>query len=485
MTRVLVVDDAPSVVANIERLFSHIEGVNTCGAAQDGEAAVAKTRSLHPDVVLMDRELPVMDGIRACELIAREFPDIKVILTGIEDPQAAEAEARKAGAVRYLVKPVSAATLVAAIEEVTGAAGGDAAPTLAPTGEGNLVAFPAPDAAGGDAGDTAAAEQKPAPRKGKPSAPAERSAFEALTAGGVRETPDVPPEPAEEVGAQKTGRATPPQIRRRGGIISIMSAKGGVGKTMIAVNLALLIARDSGKKVALIDLAVHGGDIGLQTRLESEHNLLNCLSAPERFADVAVQGPGGVAVLLAPPDMPLVDQQRTAAITELLRAVGKRYDVVLVDTDAHYTPETHAALEASDNVVVVTSMSDPSVRATQRLLPTLAGKVGADGIILALNRPEANSDFNKASVEEALGRQAAVQLPYDIMIPASVNRGSPLILSNPTSQSSRVVRTLAQQFVDLPDLPEEEAAAPRTPFPAAPSDSRKRKRGGLFSFSRS
>lgn len=419
MTRVLVVDDAPAVISNVERLLSRQTDMEACGTAQDGEAALAKARALLPDVVVMEANLPVMDGVRAAELIHRELASIRVILTGTDDPSRGDILAQHSGAVAYLPKPFSGLELLEAI----------------------------------------------------------------------RSDPPPPPPPPVALPPVDTPRAEERREsqRRRGGVIAVVGAKGGVGKSLIAVNLAILIARDSNKRVALIDLALHGGDVALLTRMESNFSVLDALARPQALPDHVVEGPSGLAVLLAPssPIPGAKAAEQGGPLRDLLTSAGRIYDVIIVDTDAHYTPETSAAIDCSDNVILVTSMSDPSVKAAQKLLPDIDRRVGADGVWIALNRPEANSDFNRASVEETLGREVAAQLPYDIMIPPTVNRGTPLVLANPNSQSARVLRTLASRIVNLPTLPDDDEPMRGNDDDRSFSPEPKRARRGLFTFNRS
>ena len=104
MIRLLIADDHAVVREGLERLVATFEGVELVGAAANGQEAVDRCRAAEPDVLLMDIEMPVLDGIAATRAIAAAQPDVAVVvLTSFSDRDQI-LQALDAGAVGYLLK---------------------------------------------------------------------------------------------------------------------------------------------------------------------------------------------------------------------------------------------------------------------------------------------------------------------------------------------------------------------------------------------
>jgi len=117
--RVLIADDHVLFAEALEAILSGDDRLDVIGRAKNGEEAVTLTRSLRPDVVLMDIAMPVMDGIEATRRIVSDEPDACVlVLTGSDAATDVDA-ARRAGAVGYVTKDRIAAELVEAILEAS------------------------------------------------------------------------------------------------------------------------------------------------------------------------------------------------------------------------------------------------------------------------------------------------------------------------------------------------------------------------------
>jgi len=115
--RLLLVDDSADTRAGIRRLLTLSLGVQVVGEAENGEEAVKKVKILHPDVVLMDINMPVMDGITATEKIISEHPDTVIIVISVQGENEYLRKAMISGAKDYLVKPFGADELVDCIKK--------------------------------------------------------------------------------------------------------------------------------------------------------------------------------------------------------------------------------------------------------------------------------------------------------------------------------------------------------------------------------
>src|ERR1700722_2357479 len=102
MMQVLIVDDHAAVRDGIRSLLSSRPDWTICGEAADGIEAVEKTKSLQPDIVLMDISMPRMDGLEATRTILKEFPQCKVVIITQNDSSVARSQAATVGAKAFL-----------------------------------------------------------------------------------------------------------------------------------------------------------------------------------------------------------------------------------------------------------------------------------------------------------------------------------------------------------------------------------------------
>ncbi len=113
--RVLIVDNHAAVRAALSAMLEQFPGIDIVGEAEDGKLAVEMARELHPDVVLMDVHLPVLDGIEATRLICTESPNVRVIGMSMYDQVERAQPMLDAGAVAYVSKSESSNVLLQAI----------------------------------------------------------------------------------------------------------------------------------------------------------------------------------------------------------------------------------------------------------------------------------------------------------------------------------------------------------------------------------
>lgn len=117
--RVLIVDDHEAVRKGVSAILSSRDDLDLCGEAQDGQDAINKADALHPDVVIMDVSMPVMDGISAAREILRHDPQMAIIVLSMHDSKQLMEAARKIGVGAYVTKSQAGSTLLDAIDSVT------------------------------------------------------------------------------------------------------------------------------------------------------------------------------------------------------------------------------------------------------------------------------------------------------------------------------------------------------------------------------
>jgi pilus assembly protein CpaE len=247
-------------------------------------------------------------------------------------------------------------------------------------------------------------------------------------------------------GAAATGVALAPMI-------CVLGPKGGTGKTLTACNLALALA-ENGRKVALVDLDLQFGDIGLALGLAPQRTIYDLAKAggsvdAEKIEDFLVVHPSGARVLMAPTRP---DQAGTITV-EFLREVyaGLRAsnDFVIVDTPPGFVPEVIASIDSSSHVCMVGMLDSLSLKNTKLGLETLE-LMGyeSERIRVLLNRADSRVGIERDEVDSIIGRSPDVFVPSDREIPVSVNEGRPVVVSQSRSEAARAFQSLAAMYVN-------------------------------------
>lgn len=230
-----------------------------------------------------------------------------------------------------------------------------------------------------------------------------------------------------------------------GKVVTVFSTKGGVGKTVLATNLASGLAKYHGRSVAIIDLDLQFGDVGIMMSITPERTVYDAVQSFERLDVSMLQGylmqhPSGVKALLAPTkpeDAEGLTAHRLSSIIRLLRTV---FDYIVIDTAPAFNDVTLAALDASDLVYVITMMDVASVKNTRISLQKLR-QLGYDqsAMRLVLNRADSKVFMNVDDVEDAVGDRISGRIPSDLLVPRSVNRGMPVVLEAPKTRIAKAI----------------------------------------------
>lgn len=235
-------------------------------------------------------------------------------------------------------------------------------------------------------------------------------------------------------------------------ILTVLSTKGGVGKSVIASNLAVCIAK-TGKSVALVDLDLTGGDIGIMMQMKPDRTIADAALQSDHLDEemlraFLVEHPSGTNVLLAPAqpsEAGVVSAPRLARVLDLLASM---YDVVVVDTPSHLDDRVVTAVDRSDAILVVATMDVPSVKDTRQSLQNLRELGYANGSIrLLLNRADSRVWLEAEEVERATGLPIFAKIPSDRLVPRSVNKGVPVVMEAPRSAVAKSLAEMAVQLV--------------------------------------
>lgn len=232
--------------------------------------------------------------------------------------------------------------------------------------------------------------------------------------------------------SQSEAVPAPGHRTRTGKIATFVGARGGVGTSTIAANAAWMLAEKAGRRVALVDLDMHGGQAGLLLNAPARHGLADVLAnvsqLDPQYMERTLTQIGGRLFLLSAEvgleeDFPLDPQ----AVGALLDALRHHFHYVIVDLPARGGAVARAVVERSDTVNVVADSSVCAARETGRLMALAAGRDGESRLALLLNAPwqPAKGEVRKADFERAVGRRPSYVLPFDPSLAAAENLGEP------------------------------------------------------------
>lgn len=242
-----------------------------------------------------------------------------------------------------------------------------------------------------------------------------------------------------------------------GKIFAFLGAKGGAGTTLVAANVAVALARQTGKKTLLVDLDLELGEAALALGTQARFNLIDLVENIHRMDAELVHSymerhQSGVDVLSAPfqpQKSELVGPDQVRRILQFLRS---HYEYVVVDTTNSFSPATIACLEQAGEVFLITTADLPSLRNVQRMLPMLRRVLpdAAGQLRLVVNRQSSTSEIAVADIGRALEVAPYCSLANDYeAVLQSLTQGKPVVL-NPRSKFGRDIEQLATLLAGSP-----------------------------------
>ena len=392
--RVLIVDDIPETRDHLSKLLGFEPDVEVVGAAASGREAIEMASRLAPDVVLMDINMPDMDGIAATERLSAEVPSAAVVMMSVQGEADYLRRSMLAGAREFLVKPFSSDELTSSIRQVYSRERDKLS---------RIALLPA------------AAAAAPAP----------------LAMGAERE----PGEP--------------------GRVVAVFGPKGGVGRTTLAVNLAVAAATELGQRTCLVDGSFQFGDVGVLLNLNPKNKSIAELipeleqGEPESIDTFVINHSAGIRVLLAPPSPEMAELITPGIAKRMIEALRQDHDLIVVDCMSSFNDTTLAILDLADTVLTMLSLEITSIK-NIRLFLEVADQLGysSDKIRLVLNRADSSLGIRVADVEHSIGRRVDHTIVSDgRSVVYALNRGVPFFLSNREAQVSQDVLRLASAVV--------------------------------------
>jgi pilus assembly protein CpaE len=385
--RVLVVDDISETRENIRKLLQFESDIEVIGAARSGKEAIQLSSETQPDVVLMDINMPDMDGITATEIIRKQTPSIQVVILSVQGDQNYMRRAMLVGARDFLTKPPIPDELTSAIRRAGQMAREERAKILK-----------------GSTQQPLAASQISVPLGGK-----------------------------------------------KGKVIMVYSPKGGVGCTTIAVNLALALHNEETECILVDanlqfgDIAVFLNEQGknsildLATRVdELDVEIVN---------EVMIHNAStGLHILSSPSKPEYAEKVKADQVGKLLEFLKTMFAYIVVDTSSYVNDVSLAVLDLCDVIVLITTQDIPAIK-NNRLFMDLMLTLGIsqEKILFAMNRYDKRIAITPEKIGENLKQQIKAVIPLDdrTVIP-SVNRGIPFVLENKSQPAAKGIFSLAE-----------------------------------------
>jgi pilus assembly protein CpaE len=388
--KVLIVDDIPETRDHLTKLLAFEQEIDVAGTAGSGEDAIRLSMDLRPDVIVMDINMPGMDGVAAAEIISQRLPTSPIIMMSVHGEAEQLRRAIAAGAREFLVKPFSSDEFTTTIRNVY-------TKELARREQMHVVVPSAPN--GSAASDNLDDHQ----------------VIAVFSPKG---------------GAGRTTIATNLALalhRETGGRVCLVDANLQFGDVGVLLNL-------NPKNRSMLD-AVEGG--------EPDADIIN---------SVVIDHSTGIRVLLAPPAPEGADLVTPAYLRKMLDHLKSTHDWVIVDLPSALNDHSLAVMDIADQIVVLSALEITTIK-NVRLFLEVADQLEYDRskIRLVINRSDTAQGIRIGDVEASIRRSIDGTIVSDGRLAVlAVNRGVPFVVSHPEGALSRDILKLARTLAGEP-----------------------------------
>lgn len=385
--KVLVVDDIAETRENIKRMLSFEQLIDVVGTARTGREAIDQAISMRPDVIIMDINMPDMDGITATTEIKKKLPFVMVVILSVQSDPSYMRRAMLAGARDFLTKPPMIDELIDAIKR---------------------------------AGAVAHEEQKKS-----------QNSFAAPVDGG----PSIQTQ----------------QPTTRGKIIAVYSPKGGAGRTTIATNLAIALKEENkvalvDASLQFGDVAVFLNEQGKNTILDLAPRASEL--DPDIVQEVMLtHKASGIDVLAAPsqPDLSIFNKVSGEQFGLLLDYLRRMYNYLVIDTTTALDLIWGATMDAANVIVLVVTQDIPSIKNTSSFLKMAEVEgIKRDKFLVVMNKYDRRINIAPERVGEILRQPISLTVPFDDkIVNSAIIRGTPFMVDNKVQPIAKAVISLA------------------------------------------
>ena len=254
-----------------------------------------------------------------------------------------------------------------------------------------------------------------------------------------------------------------------GKVVTVFGTKGGTGKSVVATNMAISLTRQSLLPVVVVDANLQFGDVAIMLQLRPEHTISDVVSKHDLDSEaldnlLLHHKPSGLRVLAAPVDPISADQITRSDLIKILGLLRQRFAYIVVDTSPRIEESTLVALQAADYIVMLTTPDVMSFKNSRLALQTLqALNIPPEKLRLVVNHANTQLGLTRADAERAMGMRVDATLPSENTVAESVNRGTPVMVSAPSSKFGLAIDELARSLKGSPSRPRRDSPNPRTP----------------------
>lgn len=418
--RVLIVDDIAETRENLRKLLSFEADIEVIGAAASGPEGIELAKQFQPHIVLMDINMPGMDGITATEAILQEVPTTQVVMLSVQGETDYLRRAMLAGARDFLTKPPSGDELMSTIRRVY------------------------------EMGKTRAAMMAPV----QPTVPT------TVLGEGRRE--------------RREGNVVA-VFSPKGGV--------GCTTIAVNMAVALQQLAGSRQKVALMDTNFQFGDVGVMLNLQASRSIADLVPQIEdldsdMLSSVLTPHGSGIKVLLAPPHPEAAESLLTGmsldegmegnpVLRAVLRLMREEFDLIVVDMGSRVDDVALTVFDAAALIVLIVMPNIPAIKSARLFLEVATSlNYPMEKIALVVNGVDRRMGIRVEQIEQAMIPVAA-QIPLDEhVVLAAANRGVPFVMRDRSRPVSQGVLRFAEYIRDkLSETEEgeekqEEASAP-------------------------
>jgi pilus assembly protein CpaE len=376
--RIAIVDDTKETRENIKILLGFEKRFIVIGEAENGLQAVELVEKLQPDVVLMDINMPIKDGIKATEEITLNRPETTVIIMSVQKEQEYMKKAMHVGAREFLCKPFTTEELTETIIR----------------------------------------------------------AYEM------------------DIKRKEKVNLTKPHEKLNSKVITIYSSKGGVGKTTVASNLAVAIARLTRKRVALVDMDLQFGDIAIILNV-SVKNTINDLikdlgqTDSKQIDEYLVSHFSGVRVLPAPIKPEYAEYITSQHVEKIINLLKESYHYIIIDTSASFEETVLSVLDLSDEILFLSTLDLPTIKNVKTGMDVMDSlRYPQEKIKIVLNKASEQYGIKYKDFESVLKQQIWAYIPEDSQtVITSANKGFPFVMTRTETKVAKAVLGIAENIV--------------------------------------
>ncbi len=242
-----------------------------------------------------------------------------------------------------------------------------------------------------------------------------------------------------------------PEPTHQGKVITVFAAKGGCGKTTIAINLAAALAAGGVHRVCVLDLDLAFGDVAISVQLEPARTISDALPMAGHLdttgaASLLTSYGPGLGMLLAPVTPGDAEKVPAALVGELLAVLRGMFDFVVVDTPAQFSEHVLTAMDVSDHHVLLTTPDTPALKNLRIALDMLdLLSYSRDIRSVVVNRSDSKVGLSSADVESVVRSHISAAVPSSRAVPISINKGTPIVIATPNHPVSQAITRLARE----------------------------------------